>query len=98
GEIRRDDAMVLRKNGNQVPEHVRRGREAVQQKNYRRVFRTRFAIKNPVLPHFCEPVMHGRRIHTCSGRIDHVGSSPCLSRRATTTYRPSVRATASRTI
>ena len=61
GQIRRNDSMAFRQLRNQVSEHVGGRREAVQQKNGRRVCRTRFAIEDIVLRHHREPVMHDRR-------------------------------------
>ena len=60
GKIRRNDSIPLSKHGNQIAEHVRGRREAVQQENYRRVLWTGFAIKDLMLQHLREPVMHLR--------------------------------------
>ena len=45
-EIWGNDMIVVRKQGNQISEHMRRGRKAVQEQNRGSIWRTGFAIED----------------------------------------------------
>ena len=65
--VRRDDMVAVGQGGNEVAEHVRRGRETVQQQHDRRLGRAGLAIEDLDAIDRRGPVMGDHRAGLCGG-------------------------------